>query len=212
MDKRLHHEALRSTLFGRCIAWILGKRLRLVPGFSTPILHALLASIRRVAVIHGIAAPSQVGIADEDIGVEFDGLQRPLDAQDSGTPARGGTDAGPSPYEVVLSGLVACTAITLRMYAQRKGWNVGTVRVQALFVKQRDASHIDRGLWLEGDLSADQRARLLEIAERTPVTLTLKNGLEIHTELQSGSGLNRPFSRRLVGLSHSDMADSGICE
>lgn len=100
-------------------------------------------------------------------------------------PIHGGTDAGPAPYELVLAGLVACTAITLRMYAQRKGWKLTGVRVEAVLVKQGDASRVDRRLLLEGDLTVDQLGRLLEIAERTPVTLTLKNGLEIRTELRS---------------------------
>jgi putative redox protein len=106
--------------------------------------------------------------------------------------SRGGTDAGPSPYEPVLSGLVACTAITLRMYAQRKGWNLAGVRVEALFVRRGDASHIDRRLWLEGDLTPEQKAGLLAIAERTPVTLTLKNGLAINTELRSSGDSESP--------------------
>ena len=100
-------------------------------------------------------------------------------------PIRGGTDAGPAPYDLVLSGLVACTAITLRMYAQRKGWSLVGVRVEATLVKRGDTSHVDRRLWLQGDLTLDQEAGLLAIAERTPVTLTLKNGLEMRTELQS---------------------------
>jgi putative redox protein len=106
--------------------------------------------------------------------------------------SRGGTDAGPAPYELVLSGLVACTAITLRMYAQRKGWNLTGVRVEALFVKRGDASHIDRRLWLEGNLTPEQKAGLLGIAERTPVTLTLKNGLAINTELRSTGDSESP--------------------
>jgi putative redox protein len=72
------------------------------------------------------------------------------------------------------------------MYARRKGWNLVRVRVEALLIRQANASHIDRRIWLEGDLVPEQQARLLEIAERTPVTLTLKNGLEIRTELRSG--------------------------
>jgi len=97
---------------------------------------------------------------------------------------RGGGDAGPSPYELVLAGLVACTAMTLRMYAQRKDWNLARVSVECHLVKQADTAHIRRRLRLEGELAPGNIARLLEIAERTPVTLTLKNGLEIRTEIE----------------------------
>jgi putative redox protein len=78
------------------------------------------------------------------------------------------------------------------MYAQRKSWSLVRVQVEALLVRQADASHIQRRLRFEGDLLADQKARLLEIAERTPVTLTLKNGLKIRTELQSDDAPESP--------------------
>jgi putative redox protein len=105
---------------------------------------------------------------------------------------RGGGDIGPAPYDLVLSGLIACTAITLRMYAQRKSWNLARVHVEALFMRHADASHIERRIRLEGDLAAEQIARLLDIAERTPVTLTLKNGVEIRTELRVAGGHAEP--------------------
>jgi putative redox protein len=92
----------------------------------------------------------------------------------------------------VLSGLVACTAITLRMYSLRKGLNLVGVRVETTLVKRGDTAYIDRRLWLQGDLTPDQEAGLLAIAERTPVTLTLKNGLEIRTELQSDGDSMQP--------------------
>jgi putative redox protein len=138
---------------------------------------------------HAIArAQGATGATDYQVAIHAGRHQ--LNADEP--PARGGTDSGPSPYELVLSGLVACTAITLRMYAQRKAWKLASVRVETLFVKRGDASHIDRRLWLDGDLSADQRAGLMDIAERTPVTLTLKNGLEIRTELRSNGDSQRP--------------------
>ena len=98
-------------------------------------------------------------------------------------PSHGGTHAGPGPFSLLLSGLAACTAITLRMYAKRKGWNLKAVDVETQLTRLGTASHIDRSISLAGDLDATQTARLLEVSEKTPVTLTLKGGVEIRTTL-----------------------------
>jgi putative redox protein len=98
--------------------------------------------------------------------------------------SRGGQDAGPGPYDLLVSALAACTAITLRMYAERKSWQLDEARVDVGFKRAADGStSIDRVLTLAGNLDAEQRARLADIAERTPVTLTLKSGIAIHTTL-----------------------------
>jgi putative redox protein len=95
----------------------------------------------------------------------------------------GGGDAGPSPFGLLLSSLGACTAITLRMYAERKGWPLGTIEVQLSYRWHGEAGEIERVLTL-GGLDAAQRARCAEIAEKTPVTRALKRGLTITTVLR----------------------------
>lgn len=99
-------------------------------------------------------------------------------------PGLGGQDAGPPPYGYLLAGLAACTSITLRMYAERKGWPLGQVHVDAKFIKDGDAESVERTIRLSPEVPADQRARLAEIAEKTPVTKTLKRALEIRTRVE----------------------------
>lgn len=103
--------------------------------------------------------------------------------------SNGGTDTGPAPYELVLAGLAACTAITLRMYAERKGWELGEISLALRFFKHRDEERIERDVHLGGDLDNAQRERLLDICERTPVTLTLKRGTPIVTQLMPTPGV-----------------------
>ncbi|MGD9885169.1 MAG: OsmC family protein [Reyranella sp.] len=98
-------------------------------------------------------------------------------------PKLGGKDVGPAPYDLLTSALAACTAITLRMYAERKQWPVTAVHADVHYVREGDRQHIDRVLTIEGEVDEEQKKRMAEIAERTPVTLTLKGGLEIRTTL-----------------------------
>ena len=98
-------------------------------------------------------------------------------------PGLGGKDAGPAPYDLLTSALAACTVITLRMYAERKQWPVTAVHVDVHYVRKGDKQHIDRVLTIEGAVDDEQKKRMADIAERTPVTLTLKGGLEIKTKL-----------------------------
>lgn len=98
-------------------------------------------------------------------------------------PDLGGKDAGPAPYDLLTAALGACTVITLRMYAERKQWPVTSVHADIHFVREGDKARIDRVLSIEGAVDDAQKKRMAEIAERTPVTLTLKGGLEIRARL-----------------------------
>jgi putative redox protein len=98
-------------------------------------------------------------------------------------PELGGKDAGPAPYDLLASALAACTVITLRMYAERKQWPVTAVQAEVHYVREGAQQHIDRVLTIEGAVDDEQKKRMADIAERTPVTLTLKGGLPIKTSL-----------------------------
>ena len=109
----------------------------------------------------------------------------------------GGNDAGPNPYELLLAALGTCTSMTLRMYADRKGWKLEEVRVALTHARSyaRDCAEcdekptmidrIERQITLTGELSGAQRERLLEIADRCPVHRTLTSKIQIQTRLTS---------------------------
>jgi putative redox protein len=107
--------------------------------------------------------------------------------------AVGGDDQGPGPYEYLLAGLGACTSMTIRMYAEHKGWPLERVSVRLTHSKihARDCAdceteqgridEINREITIEGALDDDQRQRLLEIADRCPVHRTLTSEIKIRT-------------------------------
>jgi putative redox protein len=100
--------------------------------------------------------------------------------------ALGGGDTGPTPLTLVICGLAACTATTLRMYAVRKQWPLEGIEVDARYNSSEDApASIDRTIIVTGDFSAEQLARLADIAERTPVTLVVRAGTPITTTLKA---------------------------
>lgn len=102
-----------------------------------------------------------------------------------------GRDTGPNPHELVLMGLGACTAITVRMYAARKGWPIDKLDVRLSYRRPVAGEaapareQIDRKIEIEGPLDADQRARLFAIAEKCPIHKLLTAGVDIHSELMA---------------------------
>ncbi|MEL6133101.1 MAG: alpha/beta fold hydrolase [Bacteroidota bacterium] len=108
----------------------------------------------------------------------------------------GGDDLGPTPYDLLVAALGTCTGMTLRMYADRKGWDLQEVRVHLqhskiyaedqgeVETKKPMIDHIERVIELEGNLDEKQRTRLLQIADKCPVHRTLHN--EIHVESRLG--------------------------
>lgn len=101
--------------------------------------------------------------------------------------AGGGSGRGPTPHQLLLSSLAACTAMTLRMYALRKGWALPAVEVEMQFNPEGPppggGSDIRRRISLHGDFNAEQRARLLQIANACPLHKVLTGEIRITTSL-----------------------------
>jgi len=95
--------------------------------------------------------------------------------------ANGGSDTGGAPHELLLAALGACTSMTLRLYAERKGWPLHRVQVTLSGGSADGRYTITRKILMEGDLDADQRQRLLEIADKCPVHRTLTGEVAVQT-------------------------------
>lgn len=123
-----------------------------------------------------VSTPDHMGLTDEPVDV-------------------GGQNKGPTPYELLIGALASCTSITLRMYINRKGWEVQRIRVRVNYSRdyredcescsaaEKKIDVFERIITVEGDLDETKKKRLLEIANKCPVHLTLEKEATINTQM-----------------------------
>ena len=123
-----------------------------------------------------VSTPDHMGLTDEPIEL-------------------GGQNKGPSPYDLLMGALASCTSITLRMYINRKGWDVQRIRVRVDYSQdykedcescskaEKRINVFDRKISFEGSLDDEKKTRLLEIADKCPVHIALEKNARIITQL-----------------------------
>ncbi len=138
---------------------------RIHPSIKNKALEQVKASIGKEMYRVEITSPSgNIVVADEPV-------------------AKGGQDKGFSPTELLASALASCTCVTLRMYADRKVWDLQKVNVEIEIIETEGKTTFQRKLHLGGNLDVEQRKRLLEIANACPVHKILTHPIEINTQL-----------------------------
>jgi putative redox protein len=138
---------------------------------------------------HMLSRPVTVSLGATDFPTVISIRDHVLSADEP--PAKGGTDTGPEPMELLLASLGACTAITLRMYAGRKRWPLTGVRVQVGFDPEQGTRLVRMLISCEGEgLDDDQRGRLLQIANACPVHKALAGGVMVDTRLDADPAPN----------------------
>ena len=95
----------------------------------------------------------------------------------------GGNDIGPTPVEYFLSSIGSCVAITLRMYANRRGWDVGEITVHVFQLKDEEGTYLTEEISFEKEITADQRRRLLVFAGKCPVARMVKGETRITSNI-----------------------------
>ena len=154
---------------------------QLIGAWAARYLPALVQETPQLEPANGVTA-TEIGSGTLQVAIESGGHEILADEPVS----VGGLGSGLSPYELVSAGLAACTVMTMRLYANRKGIKLRQTSVTVDHSKvagMMPADRFTRTIALEGSFDGDQRARLLAIADRCPVDLTLVRGADVQTRM-----------------------------